>query len=349
MENDLFLKACLRQPVPRTPVWIMRQAGRYLPEYRAIRQKVDFLTLCKSPELAAEVTVQPVEIINVDAAIIFSDILVLPEAMGMELLIEEGKGGPRFTRPLRTASEIESLLVPDPTDRLRFVLEALTLTRKQLNGRVPLIGFSGSPWTLAAYMIEGRGSKTFRHAKEMLHGSPKQLHALLDKLAKAAANYLSAQIEAGAQAVQIFDTWGGILTQDAFEEFSLRYIRQVIGETKTNGAPVIVFCKDCGHSLDKIADSRTGCQVVGLDWTIDIGKARSLVGKQVALQGNLDPSVLYSTPERIRDEVKSILRKFGKGVGHIFNLGHGILPDIPVEHVKELVSAVKEESVYYHR
>lgn len=349
MQNDLFLKACLRQPVPRTPVWIMRQAGRYLPEYRAIRQKVDFLTLCKTPELAAQVTLQPVEIVGVDAAIIFSDILVLPEAMGMPLLVEEGKGGPRFPRPVRSASEIETLLVPDPADRLRFVLEALTLARKQLNGKVPLIGFSGSPWTLGAYMIEGRGSKTFRHAKEMLYGSPKQLHALLDKLAKAVALYLSAQIEAGAQAIQIFDTWGGILTQDAFEEFSLRYIRQVIGETKTNGAPIIVFCKDCGHSLDKIADSRTGCQVVGLDWTIDIGKARSLVGKQVALQGNLDPIVLYSTPEKIRDEVKSILRKFGSGAGHIFNLGHGILPDIPVEHVKELVSAVREESAHYHR
>lgn len=198
-------------------------------------------------------------------------------------------------------------------------------------------------------MIEGRGSKTFRHAKEMLYGSPKQLHALLDKLAKAVASYLSAQIEAGAQAVQIFDTWGGILTQDAFDEFSLRYIRQVIAETKTNGAPIIVFCKDCGHSLDKIADSRTGCQVAGLDWTIDIGTARSLVGKQVALQGNLDPTVLYSTPEKIREEVKSILRKFGNGAGHIFNLGHGILPDIPVEHVKELVSAVREESARYHR
>ena len=348
MDNDLFLKACLRQPVPRTPLWIMRQAGRYLPEYRAIRQKVDFLTLCKTPELAAEVTLQPVDIIGVDAAIIFSDILVLPEAMGMKLIVEDGKGGPRFPGPVRTDSEIEKLLVPDPTDRLRFVLDALTLTRKQLNGRVPLIGFSGSPWTLAAYMIEGRGSKTFRHAKEMLYGSPQRLHALLDKLAKAVAIYLSAQIEAGAQAVQIFDTWGGILAQDAFEEFSLRYIRQVIGEMKTGGAPVIVFCKDCGHSLDEIADSRTGCQVVGLDWTTHIGKARSLVGNQVALQGNLDPTVLYSTPERIRNEVKSILEKFGRGPGHIFNLGHGILPDIPVEHVKELVSAVREESACYH-
>jgi len=346
MTNDTFLKACLRQPTPYTPVWLMRQAGRYLPEYRAIRAKADFLTLCKTPALAAEVTIQPVDIIDVDAAIIFSDILVIPEAMGMELIVEEGKGGPRFPSPLRSPDDITKLFIPDPTDKLKFVMDALSLTRRQLNGRVPLIGFSGSPWTLVSYMVEGHGSKNFRYIKELIYNKPKLAHILLDKLAKAVSLYLSAQIEAGAQAIQIFDTWGGILTQDAFEEFSLRYIKQVIAETKTNGAPIIVFCKDCGHSIEKIAS--TGCQVVGLDWTIDIGDAKKIVGDRVALQGNMDPTILYSKPEIIRQEVKSILEKFGKGSGHIFNLGHGILPDIPVEHAREFVRAVKEESSRYH-
>ncbi|HTK82214.1 MAG TPA: uroporphyrinogen decarboxylase [Bacteroidota bacterium] len=346
MNNDLFLKACVRGEVPRTPLWIMRQAGRYLPEYRAVRAKADFLTLCKTPELAAEVTIQPVDIIGVDAAIIFSDILVVPEAMGMELIVEEGKGGPRFPSPVRTPADIAGLCLPDPSDKLKFVMDALRLTRKQLNGRVPLIGFSGSPWTLAAYMVEGHGSKDFRYVKELIYRQPKEAHLLLDKISKVVSRYLTAQIEAGAQAVQIFDTWGGILTQDAFQEFSLRYISQVISEVKTNGAPVIVFCKDCGHSIQKIAKS--GCQVVGLDWTIDIGEARRLAGDSVAVQGNLDPTILYASPDAIRKEVKKILSKYGKGTGHIFNLGHGILPDIPVEHVKELVKAVKEESAAYH-
>ena len=346
MNNDLFLKACFRQEVPRTPLWIMRQAGRYLPEYRAVRAKADFLTLCKTPELAAEVTLQPVDIIGVDAAIIFSDILVVPEAMGMELIVEEGKGGPRFPSPVRTPHDISRLCLPDPNDKLKFVMDALRLTRTQLNGKVPLIGFSGSPWTLAAYMVEGHGSKDFRHVKELIYRNPKNAHLLLDKISNVVARYLSAQIEAGAQAVQIFDTWGGILAQDAFEEFSLRYIAQVISEVKTNGAPVIVFCKDCGHSLRQIA--ACGCHAVGLDWTIDIGEARTLIGNTAALQGNLDPTILYADPEVIREEVKKILAKYGNGPGHIFNLGHGILPDIPVEHVKEFVRAVKEESAAYH-
>ena len=346
MTNDIFLQALLRKPTARTPVWMMRQAGRYLPEYRAIREKVDFLTLCKTPELAAEVTIQPVDIVDVDAAIIFSDILVVPEAMGMHLIIEEGKGGPQFPEPLRTEHAIASLVKPDPNDRLKFVMDALRLTRKNLNGRVPLIGFSGSPWTLAAYMVEGHGSRNFRYIKELIYNEPKLAHTLLEKLARTVAAYLSAQIAAGAQAVQIFDTWGGILTRDAFQEFSLRYIRQVIAETKTNGAPIIVFCKDCGHSLDAIAAS--GCQAVGLDWTTDIGDARRSIGNIVALQGNMDPTILYARPERIREEVKSILKKFGNGSGHIFNLGHGILPDIPVDHAKEFIRAVKEESQPYH-
>ena len=325
----------------------MRQAGRYLPEYRAIRAKTDFLTLCKTPELAAEVSIQPVDILAVDACIIFSDILVLPEAMGMELIIEEAKGGPRFPLPLRSRAEIDKLRTLDPAGQLRFVLDALQITRKQLRGRVPLIGFSGSPWTLATYMVEGTGTKNFRHIKELIYANPKDAHALLDKLARATAAYLSAQIESGAEAVQIFDTWGGILPQEEFREFSLRYIQQVLQLLRRNNAPVIVFCKDCGHSLEAIADS--GPDVVGLDWTVDIGRAREMVGSYVALQGNLDPSLLYAPPDRIRAGVKRILEKFGKGPGHIFNLGHGIAPDVPVEHAKVLVQAVKEESPRYHR
>lgn len=345
--NDPFLCACSRQATPRTPVWIMRQAGRYLPEYRAIREKVDFLTLCKTPDLAAEVTIQPVDIIGVDAAIIFSDILVVPEAMGMELIIEEGKGGPRFPSPLGSTSDIGKLRIPDPNESLKFVMDALKLTREKLNGRVPLIGFSGSPWTLATYMVEGHGSRDFRKIKELIYRSPKDAHALLEKLARALGHYLSAQIAAGAQAVQIFDTWGGILTQDAFREFSLRYIEQTIAETNAAGVPVIVFCKDCGHSLRQISD--VGCQVVGLDWTADIGDAKTVIGDHVALQGNLDPTILFAPPEVIRREVKKILAKFGQGAGHIFNLGHGILTETPVEHVKEFIKAVKEESTHYHQ
>lgn len=346
MINDLFLRACCREPVERTPVWMMRQAGRYLPEYRAIRAKVDFLTLCKTPELAAEVSIEPVDIIGVDACIIFSDILVVPEAMGMKLFVEEGKGGPRFENPIRTRTDINNLAVLDPNRELRYVMDALRLTRKYLNNRVPLIGFAGSPWTLATYMVEGRASKNFRSMKELIYSNPKDAHVLLDKLARTVAAYLSAKIEAGAQAVQIFDTWGGILPPDEFKEFSLRYIEQVIRLLKHNGAPTIVFCKDCGHSMEAIAD--TGCNVVGLDWSIDIAKARMMIGSYAALQGNLDPTMLYASPDRIREGVKKILEKFGKGSGHIFNLGHGILPDTPVEHAKAFVQSVKEESVRYH-
>jgi uroporphyrinogen decarboxylase len=326
---------------------MMRQAGRYLPEYRAIRAKVDFLTLCKTPELAAEVSIQPVDIIGVDACIIFSDILVVPEAMGMKLFVEEGSGGPRFENPIRTLADINKLTVPDPNRDLKYVMDAVRLTRKNLNNRVPLIGFAGSPWTLATYMVEGKGSKNFRSIKELIYSNPKEAHVLLDKLARTVAAYLSAKIEAGAQAVQIFDTWGGILPPDEFKEFSLRYIEQVLQLLKRNGAPTIVFCKDCGHSIEAIAD--TGCDVVGLDWSIDIEKARMMVGGYVALQGNLDPTMLYAPPDRIRNGVTKILAKFGNGSGHIFNLGHGILPDIPVEHVKAFVQAVKEESPKFHR
>ena len=347
MTNDLFLRACKREPIERTPVWMMRQAGRYLPEYRAIRAKVDFLTLCKTPELASEVSIQPVDILGVDACIIFSDILVVPEAMGMKLFIEENKGGPRFENPLRSRTDIDRLSVPDPSRELKYVMDALRITKKNLNNRVPLIGFSGSPWTLATYMVEGKGSKNFRAIKELIYTNPKDAHALLDKLARTIAAYLSAKIEAGAQAVQIFDTCGGILPPDEFKEFSLQYIEHVLKLLKRNNAPTIVFCKDCGQSLESIAD--VGCDVIGLDWTVDIEKARMMVGSYVALQGNLDPTLLYAPPERIRAGVKKVLEKFGKGPGHIFNLGHGILPDIPVDHARALVQAVKEESVKYHK
>ncbi len=342
MINDLFLRACFREPVERTPVWIMRQAGRYLPEYRAIRAGTDFLTLCKTPELASEVSIQPVDILDVDACIIFSDILVVPEAMGMKLFVEEGKGGPRFERPLRTPADIEHLRIPDPDHELRYVMDALRLTRKNLNGRVPLIGFAGSPWTLAAYMIEGSGSKNFDILKDFIVKHPADAHALLEKITASVSAYLNAQIEAGAQAIQIFDTWGGLLHPENFKEFSLRYIEQTLTAVRHSGVPAIVFCKDCGHSLEAIA--RTGCDVVGLDWTVDIGVARKTIGNSAALQGNMNPHVLYSSPDIIRKEVEKILIKFGDGTGHIFNLGHGILPDVPVEHAKVLVKAVKELS-----
>ena len=347
LQNDLFLRACKRQPVERTPVWMMRQAGRYLPEYKAVRAKSDFLTMCKTPELSAEVTIQPVDIVGVDAAIIFSDILVVPEAMGMKLVVEEGKGGPQFPSPLRSQSAIQQLSIPDPHSSLKYVMDALKLTRKELNGRVPLIGFSGSPWTLAAYMVEGKGSKDFRHIKELIFSNPKEAHSLLDMLARTVADYLSAQIESGAQAVQIFDSWGGILGQDEFEEFSLRYIQQVTSLVKRNDEPIIVFCKDCGHSLEKIA--AVGADVVGLDWTIDMGRAKRLVGDKVALQGNLDPTILFSSAKRIGEGVKSVLEKFGSGSGHVFNLGHGILPETPVENARAMIDAVKRQSAAYHK
>ena len=347
LQNDILLKACKRQHTERTPVWIMRQAGRYLPEYRAVRAKTDFLTLCKTPELAAEVTIQPVDIIGVDAAIIFSDILVVPEAMGMELVVEEGKGGPRFPSPIRSSSDIDKLSIPDPSEKLKYVMDALSLTRKNLAERVPLIGFSGAPWTLATYMVEGKGKEDFKLIKDLIISRPKDAHKLLEKLTASVTNYLSAQIEAGAQVLQIFDTWGGILQPELFKEFSLNYIKQIVSEVKRNDVPLIVFCKDCGHSLEAIA--ATGCDVVGLDWTVDIGEVRKQTGNQVALQGNMDPKILYESEENIRAEVKSILAKFGNGAGHIFNLGHGILPDVPVENAKAFVKAVKEESIAFHK
>jgi uroporphyrinogen decarboxylase len=345
LNNDLFLRACRREPVERTPIWIMRQAGRYLPEYRAVREKVDFLTLCKTPDLAAEVTIQPVDIIGVDAAIIFSDILVIPEAMGMKLEMHEGKG-PIFHNPIRTENDANALAEIDPFKDLSYVLDAVSLTKRELNGRVPLIGFSGSPWTLFTYMVEGRGSKNFSNVKKMIYNNPRLAHKVLGKLADAVSLYLSAKIEAGADAVQIFDTWGGVLSQNDFEEFSLKYVQMIISNIKRKNEPVIFFPKGVHYKLKKL--SKCGADVIGLDWTMDIGKVRKRIGDKIALQGNLDPAFLYANEEKIKEEALRILDSFGEGSGHIFNLGHGILPDVEPEKAKYLVNTVKEESRKYH-
>ena len=345
LNNDLFLRACRKEPVERTPIWIMRQAGRYLPEYRAVREKVDFLTLCKTPDLAAEVTIQPVDIIGVDAAIIFSDILVIPEAMGMKLEMHEGKG-PIFHNPIRTENDANALAEIDPFKDLSYVLDAVSLTKRELNGRVPLIGFSGSPWTLFTYMVEGRGSKNFSNVKKMIYNNPRLAHKVLGKLADAVSLYLSAKIEAGADAVQIFDTWGGVLSQNDFEEFSLKYVQMIISNIKRKNEPVIFFPKGVHYKFKKL--SKCGADVIGLDWTMDMGKVRKRIGDKIALQGNLDPAFLYANEEKIKEEAIRILDSFGEGSGHIFNLGHGILPDVEPEKAKYLVNTVKEESRKYH-
>jgi len=322
----------------------MRQAGRYLPEYRAIRAKTDFLTLCKTPELASEVTVQPIDIIGVDAAILFSDILVIPEAMGMALEVIESKG-PVFDHPIRSLTDLRKLNTEGVTDRLQYVMDAIKLTKQKLSGRVPLIGFSGAPWTLATYMIEGKGSKTFDTVKRFMYSEPEAMHELLRILSDAVVDYLNAKIRAGCDAVQIFDTWAGILSPRDFEEFSLQYIRYICERLETNGSPVIVFAKGV-HQFDKLADLK--CDVIGLDWTQDIGNVRSRIGETKALQGNFDPCILFAPKERIKEETGRILESFGGGSGHVFNLGHGILPKTPVENAKYFVSCVKELSIKYH-
>jgi uroporphyrinogen decarboxylase len=342
LQNDLLLRAARRQKTERAPVWFMRQAGRYLPQYRVIRAKHDFLTMVKTPELACEVTIQPVELIGVDAAIIFSDILTVPEAMGMKLLIEEGKGGPKFPDPIRLYTQIRDLKDIDPTRDLKYVADAIALTVDKLAGRVPLIGFSGAPWTLFCYMVEGSGSKDFRFAKEMIFTRPDEAHKLLQKIAGAVADYLVMQIESGADIVQIFDTWAGILTPDDFKEFSLQYISDIVRDVKkrtNNRAPVIVFCKGANHSLTEIA--ATSCDVVGLDWTIDIADAKALIGDDVALQGNLDPALLFASELVIEERVNEIADNMGDSTGHIFNLGHGITPDVLPERAKAFVNAAK--------
>lgn len=351
LKNDRFLKALMRQPVDVTPVWMMRQAGRYLPEYRATRSKAGgFMDLCTNPQLACEVTLQPLERFDLDAAILFSDILTVPDAMGLGLYFEEGEG-PRFKKTVRTAADIAALPIVDPRKDLGYVMDAVSLIRKELNGRVPLIGFSGSPWTLATYMIEGASSREFKWAKGMLYEQPQLMHQLLDKLARSVAAYLNAQIEAGAQAVQIFDTWGGALGHAAYEEFSLRYmqavIAQLIKERDGRAVPVIVFTKGGGLWLEKIAAS--GCHGVGLDWTVDMADARRRVGERVALQGNMDPAILRANPSAIEKEVQRILVSYGPGPGHIFNLGHGITPDIAPDHAKAFIDAVHRHSATFHR
>lgn len=350
LHNDRFLRALLRQPVDVTPVWMMRQAGRYLPEYRATRQKAgDFMALCKNPAYACEVTLQPLERYALDAAILFSDILVIPDAMGLGLYFETGEG-PRFRKVIRNRADVDAIPVIDPERDLDYVMTAVQTIRSALAGRVPLIGFSGSPWTLATYMVQGGSSKDFHAIKQMLYSEPDTLHALLARLADAVTAYLNAQIRAGAQAIQIFDTWGGILTPVAFEHFSLAYMRQIVNgllrEHEGRRVPVIVFTKQGGQWLERIAD--TGADALGLDWTTDIGDARRRVGDRVALQGNMDPAVLCASPEAIRGEVQRILAAYGKGEGHVFNLGHGITPDVDPEHARVFIDAVHEFSAPYH-
>lgn len=345
LQNDLIIRVAKRLPTERTPIWIMRQAGRYLPEYRAVRAKHDFLTMCKTPELAAEVTIQPVDIIGVDAAIIFSDILVIPEAMGMHLEMTKGKG-PVFTSPIKSKDDVEKLKQPDPTKDLKYVLDAISLTKKELNGRVPVIGFAGAPWTILTYMVEGQGSKSFSKVKKLIYGNPELAHNLLDKITKATAAYLSAQIEAGASLVQIFDTWAGLLSPRDYQVFALRYVYQLISEIKRKDEPVIYFPKGVHYLMHEL--KKVGADAISVDWTLELDKVRRKMGDDVAIQGNLDPTVLYADPSFIKREARKVLESFGKGNGHIFNLGHGILPDIDPENVKELVSYVKEESGQYH-
>jgi uroporphyrinogen decarboxylase len=338
--NDLFLRACRREPVERPPVWMMRQAGRYLPEYRAIRERADFLTMVGTPELAVEVTLQPVDLIGVDAAIIFSDILVIPQAMGMALTVEEGIG-PRFHQPVRAAADVDRLRDIAPEEGLGYVLDALRLARHELAGRVPLIGFAGAPWTLMSYMVEGSGSRSFARAKRFLAEEPKRAHQLLGRLARAVGDFLAAQVRAGAQAVQVFDSWAGALGPRDFREFALPYLAEAIGIARGAGAPVIAFAPGAGWALEEIADV-THAHVIGVDWQTDAGDASRRLGQRpIALQGNLDPCWLYHSPSVIRERTHEMLRAFG-GQRHIANLGHGILPDVPVAHARAFVDAVRE-------
>jgi uroporphyrinogen decarboxylase len=342
LTNDLLLRALLREPTPRRPIWLMRQAGRYLPEYRATRARAgNFLAMCTNPDIACEVTLQPIDRYPLDAAILFSDILTIPHAMNLGLEFEAGEG-PKFERPVRTAADIAALGVPDPAQELKYVIDAVALIRRELRGRVPLIGFAGSPWTVATYMVEGGGSKTFGQIKRMMYESPRDLHRLLGILAKATILYLNAQIAAGAQAVMLFDTWGGVLTPAQYEQFSLHYMAEIVDSLtrKAEGrrVPNIVFTKGGGAWLKKIA--AIGCDAVGIDWTTDLHDARQAVGERVALQGNLDPAALFSAPEILRAETRRVLASYGDGAGHVFNLGHGITPDVDPDRVAVLVDTV---------
>ena len=350
LQNDVFLRALEREPVPYTPVWLMRQAGRYLPEYRATRSKAgSFLDLCKNRDFATEVTLQPLDRFPLDAAILFSDILTVPDAMGLGLYFAEGEG-PKFERPLRDEAAIKKLIVPDVGSELGYVFNAVSSIRSALNGRVPLIGFSGSPFTLACYMIEGGGSATFSQVKTMLYDRPDLLHHILDVNARTVVDYLNAQVDAGAQALMIFDTWGGALAAGKYQEFSLRYMQQVVSGLKRHAdgrkVPVILFTKGGGLWLEQMAE--TGADALGLDWTVDLGDARRRVGSKVVLQGNFDPHALMSSPAAIESEVGRLLASWGKGGGHVFNLGHGIGQFTPPENVSALVESVHKLSLPYH-
>ncbi len=346
IKNDLLIKAAKMQKTERTPIWIMRQAGRYLPEYRKIREKADFLTMIKTPELATEVTIQPVDIIGVDAAIIFSDILVIPEAMGFEYSMQE-KVGPKFKTPIVSANQIRKIEIPDVREKLNYVFEAVKMTKSQLNGKVPLIGFSGSPWTLLTYLIEGGSSKNFGKTKKFILNERKAAHQLLEKISLTIIEYLSIKIESGIDIYQIFDSWGGVLSKSHYLEFSLKYIDLIISELKKRyNIPSIIFSKGVFNSLEEM--SETQANVISLDWTIPIDFAKKVTNNKKSLQGNLDPTILYANETEIAKEAEKVLAEFGNGNGHIFNLGHGILPDIEPSKLKFLVDYVKSESRKYH-
>lgn len=337
--NDLLLRVLNRQPVERTPIWIMRQAGRYLPEYRAVREKYDFLTMVQTPEVAAEITLQPIELIGFDAAIIFSDILVVPEAMGMALEFHEGRG-PVFDAPLRDLGNQNRALHAAAAEVLQPTLEAIKIVRRELDGRVPVIGFAGAPWTLAAYMIEGSGSKSFRYAKGALYAEPQALHRLLDRLTTEVIAFLQRQIDAGAQVVQVFDSWAGQLTPAQFHEFALPYLEGIVNAIEPTGTPVIVFARGAGHALPRLLE--LGAHGLGIDWQTDMAWASRQAGERVALQGNLDPVALFAPPPVLRREVEAVFANVGPDAHHIFNLGHGILPETPVDHVRALVEMVHD-------
>jgi uroporphyrinogen decarboxylase len=338
--NDLFLRACRRQPVERTPIWMMRQAGRYLPEYRAVRARVDFVTLCKTPELAAEVTIQPIDRLGVDAAILFSDILVPAEPMGLTIKFNPG---PVLEPPVRRADDVARLRVPDPEEAVPFVYETIRILRRELAGRVPLIGFGAAPFTLAAYLVEGGGSKNFEHLKRLIYAEPAVAHGLLEKCTATLETYLLAQARAGAQAIQIFDTWAGLLDPADYREFALRYARRVLDSLRDAGVPRIYFALDASHLLDEIREC--GADVVGLDWRTPLAEGSRRLGPALALQGNLDPSVLLAPPPAIEERARRIVAEGSAAPGHVFNLGHGILPETPVEHAQALVDAVRSAPV----
>ena len=349
LRNDRFLRALRREPVDRTPIWMMRQAGRYLPEYRASRAKAgDFMSLCRNAELCCEVTLQPLDRYPLDTAILFSDILTIPDAMGLGLRFVEGEG-PVFDKPLRTVDAIHQLAIPDPETELRYVMDAVRTIRGALGDRMPLIGFSGSPWTLATYMVEGGGGHDFAIVKKMMFDEPEAFDALLDKLVQSVSGYLLAQHAAGADALMVFDTWGGVLSPEAYERFSLRPMARIVENLKRSapGVPVTLFTKNGGQHYEKMAD--TGCDALGVDWTISLADARRRVGSRVALQGNLDPITLFAKPERIREEVARVLADYGHGPGHVFNLGHGILPQTSPDHAAAMIEAVVTQSPAYHR